>query len=204
MRRPSGLAAAEKLGSHFAAEDGKRACDPGIVFRQKTTLGHPHLPDLGYGRPDTKHKRPPAARAILHRRIALDHRNRGHHPRQAFQSNGIVKTQRAHIADHGPRKAGRGGFARCNADEIGAELGKFRQDEAMDPLPERGQQHHGGNPHGNPQRGQPAAHGLPHQALEGKFGRITNQHLKIVLCANRCVGPSFQVLGVLQYACGFQ
>ena len=81
--------------------------------------------------------------------------------------------QRPHIADDGRRTAAAGGgFARCDADQIGAELGEFGQHEAVQPFADGGQQNHGGDAHGDAQGGEKAAHPVGDDGADGQFDAV--------------------------------
>lgn len=50
-----------------------------------------------------------------------------------------------------------GGFTGIDGHQCGTELGKFCQHKLVNPFPDRGKQHHGGDTHRDTQHGQETA-----------------------------------------------
>ena len=64
----------------------------------------------------------------------------------------------------------------ATADQVGAELGELREDEAMDPLADGGEQDHGRDPDGDAEHRQQAAGAIGTHGGQAEAGIVPGEH----------------------------
>jgi hypothetical protein len=120
----------------------------------------------------------PHAAVAIDLGVAEHARGHGHHIGQALHRLGVVQRQRPRAARQADGGAAGLGAARMDADDIGAELGEFRQHITMDALADRCQQDHRGDADGDAEQGQETAQALRTDGTDGQREGVGEQHYR--------------------------
>jgi hypothetical protein len=176
-------AAAERIGRaeqfllHLRTQHHEGARGTRVVRGQEHAGLHLHAESFGHFVADAVHRHAPRLAPRLDIGIALragiDMLDMG----QAPQCLGILDAERAHRTDDAQRRPAPGArLARRNADQVGAELGEFGQDELVNTLADGGEQDHRGDAHRDAERGEEAAQPVRDDGAGSEGEEIADQH----------------------------
>ena len=90
---------------------------------------------------------------------------------------GTTERQKAHRPKNAERSTHGGYASRVDPDQVGAELGEFRNHKAVQTLADGGKKYHRGNPYCNPEPCQEASHPLSRNGTDRESYEICDQHL---------------------------
>jgi hypothetical protein len=175
MRAPSG----------FSSPNSARAL---VVVGEELAFGDAHAQGVDEMRADAIERDAAGARQVLDVGVALDQRVDEAHVGRMLEREGVVDRQRARGVDGAERTAVRHHSARCDADEVGAELRELVDDELMEALADAGEQDHRGDADGDAERGEGRAHAVRGQRQQGEADEVVESHRRLIVATGPARG----------------